>query len=141
MNNLVAKASLIIDAPVADVWETLLDPGQIKQYMFGTTVRSDWIVGGPITWSGEWEGKAYQDHGRILELDEGYRLVYTHFSPLSGKPDKPENYHQITIELDRDGTRTAITLSQDNNRTEKEREHAAKNWDTVLHNLRRLLEA
>jgi uncharacterized protein YndB with AHSA1/START domain len=35
---LVAKASITIDAPVAKVWEALTNPEMIKQYMFGTNV-------------------------------------------------------------------------------------------------------
>jgi hypothetical protein len=29
--------------------------------MFGTTVNSEWREGAPITWKGDWKGKAYED--------------------------------------------------------------------------------
>jgi len=48
--NLVAQASLSIGAPAAKVWDALVNPQLIKQYMFGTTVASDWQEGSPITW-------------------------------------------------------------------------------------------
>jgi uncharacterized protein YndB with AHSA1/START domain len=55
---LSAKASVHIDAPLAKVWEALVHPDLIKQYLFGTTVVSDWKEGSPITWKGKWQGKA-----------------------------------------------------------------------------------
>lgn len=138
--NLVATVSQTIDAPVADVWNALMDPVLTAQYMFGTTVTSDWRVGSPITWEGEWKGEIYKDHGRIVAVDAEHRLVYTHFSPLSGKADAPENYHTMTFELEGVGKHTTVTLSQGNNRTKQDREHAEKNWQMVLDKLKALLE-
>lgn len=138
--NQVARLSLTIHAPIGEVWNALRDPEMIRQYMFGTIVRSGWRSGDIITWEGEWQGKPYKDHGKIIVSEDCHRLVYTHFSPLSGKPDLPENYHTITFELDGDGKRTIVTLSQDNNRNEQDREHAEKNWMMVLEKLKSILE-
>src|SRR2546427_90916 len=80
-----------INAPLARVWDTLVDPEAIRRYMFGTTVVSDWKEGGPIVWKGEWKGKAYEDKGVILRLEPERILQYSHFSPQSGLPDTPEN--------------------------------------------------
>jgi len=38
---LIARASLTIAAPAADVWEALVTPAVIKTYMFGVTVTSE----------------------------------------------------------------------------------------------------
>src|SRR6267378_5679340 len=95
---LVAKASTTVNAPRARVWKALTDPAAIKQYFFNTTVVSDFKKGSPITWSGVWEGKAYQDKGLILKVESERVLQHTHFSPLSGQPDKPENYQTVTVE-------------------------------------------
>jgi uncharacterized protein YndB with AHSA1/START domain len=124
---LIATASTTIDAPRAAVWQALVMPAAIKQYMFGTTVVSDWVVGSPIIWKGEWKGRAYEDKGIILQLVPERILEYSHFSPLSGVPDIPENYHTVTVELSSDGTRTRVDLTQDNNPTEQAREHSEKN--------------
>ena len=45
---LVAKASVTVNAPKARVWDALVNPETIKEYMFGTTVVSDWREGSPI---------------------------------------------------------------------------------------------
>jgi uncharacterized protein YndB with AHSA1/START domain len=136
----IATASTTIDAPRAAVWRALVTPADIKEYMFGTTVTSDWVVGSPITWKGEWKGRAYEDKGIILRLEPERILEYSHFSPLSGVPDAPENYHTVTIELSPDGTQTRVVLTQDNNPTEHAREHSEKNWGMMLSGLKQLLE-
>jgi uncharacterized protein YndB with AHSA1/START domain len=76
----------------------------------------------------------------ILRAEPGRVLEYTHYSPLSGQPDVPENYHTVTIELSEQSGRTTVVLSQDNNATEQEREHSEKNWAGVLSGLKKLLE-
>ncbi|MGZ7042084.1 MAG: SRPBCC family protein, partial [Thermoanaerobaculia bacterium] len=99
MNDKIAKASTTINAPVDRVRDALVKPEIIKQYMFGTNVVSDFRKGSPIVWKGEWEGRKYEDKGKILEIEPRRLLKYTHFSPLTGEPDVPENYHTVTIEL------------------------------------------
>ncbi len=108
--------------------------------MFGTTVVSDWKKGSPIVWQGEWQGKRYEDKGVILELEPGRRLQYSHFSPLSGQPDVPENYHIVTVELEPEGAQTRVSLAQDGSPTEEERDHSAKNWAMMLEALKALVE-
>jgi uncharacterized protein YndB with AHSA1/START domain len=137
---LIARASLTIGAPRAEVWEALVNPAAIKQYMFGARVVSDWQEGSPIVWKGEWQGKAYEDKGVILGLEPGRRLRYSHFSPLSGLPDEPRNYHTVTIELSGEGDQTRVALSQDNNPTEEARVHSEKNWGMMLAALKKFLE-
>ena len=138
--NLVAKASVVISAHVAKVWMALVDPEAIKQYMFGTTVVSDWHEGSPITWKGEWQGKSYEDKGVILQFKPERTMQYSHFSGLSGLSDKPENYHIVTIELSDENTQTRISLTQDKNATKGERAESEKNWGTMLAALKKLLE-
>ena len=137
---LVARASTVIKAPVAGVWNALVDPEMIRRYLFGTNVVSDWKVGGPIVWKGEWQGKAYEDKGVILTMVPGRVLQYSHYSPLSGLPDAPEYYHTVTIELSGEGTRTIVSLWQDKNPTEQARGHSKKNWEMMLAGLKKLLE-
>jgi uncharacterized protein YndB with AHSA1/START domain len=141
--NLIAKASVDIDASSDEVWEALVQPEAIKEYMFGTNVVTDWREGSPITWKGEWKGKAYEDKGEILRLEPGRTLQYSHFSPLSGLPDTSENYHTVTIELADDGDHgeeTHVSLTQDNNPTEEAREHSEENWGVMLDGLKKFLE-
>lgn len=137
---LTAEVSTTIKAPVAKVWTALVTPDQIKQYMFGTNVVTDWKVGSPIVWKGEWQGKAYEDKGTILKLEKEHVLQYSHFSPLSDEPDPSENYHTVTVELSGEGQQTTVTLTQDNNENEEAREHSEKNWQMMVDSLKKFLE-
>lgn len=137
---LIAKASITINAQVSKVWEALVNPDLIKQYMFGTTVISDWKVGDSIIWKGEWQGKPYIDKGHIIKIEPDKILEVTHYSPLSGTEDTSENYHTVTYELFQESNTTKITLKQDNNANEEEKEHSEKNWQMLLEGLKKLLE-
>jgi len=137
---LVAKQAVVINAPSSKVWDALVNPEIIRQYMFGTNAVSDWKKGSPIVFKGEWQGKTYEDKGTLLQVEPERLIQYSHYSPLSGLPDKPENYHTVTVELSNAETRTILLLSQDNNPTEQEREHSKKNWGMMLTTLKKLLE-
>ena len=136
----VAEATTTINAPVSKVWQALVNPEIIKQYLFNTEVISDWQVGSPIIYKGEWEGKPFEDKGEILALEPEKLLKSTHWSPLSGVPDSPENYHTVTYTLSDQGESTEVTITQDNNASEEEKAHSEENWKTVLAGMKKLLE-
>ena len=136
----IAQATTTINAPVSKVWQALVNPEIIKQYLFNTDVVSDWQVGRPILYRGEWEGKPFEDKGTILEIEPEKRLMSTHWSPLSGVTDSPENYHTVTYILSERSDSTEVTITQDNNATEEEKAHSEKNWQTVLQGMKKLLE-
>jgi uncharacterized protein YndB with AHSA1/START domain len=138
--NRIAKASISINASSEAVWNALVDPAAITQYMFGTHVVCDWREGAAIVWKGEWQGKSYEDRGVILQFKPPSLLQYSHFSPSSGLPDSPEHYHRVTIELSPLGTQTRVSLAQDNNATEDIRVASERNWETVLAGLKQYLE-
>ncbi|SDS76168.1 Uncharacterized conserved protein YndB, AHSA1/START domain [Pseudarthrobacter equi] len=135
-----ATSSTTIDAPPDRVWNVITDPAAAKEFMFGAELETDWAEGSPITWSGEWEGKPYQDKGKVLEVDPGRKLVHTHFSALSGEEDVPENYHTLTWTLqDRDGG-THLTLAQDNNPSEEAASHSKGMWDKLVADVKAIAE-
>ena len=136
-----AVKSVTIDAPKAAVWDALTRPDKVKQYMHGTEMSTDWKEGSSISWKGEWKGKAYEDKGQVLEVQPQKRLSYTHWSPMSGSEDKPENYHTVTYELTGEGGKTTLTLRQDNNPTQEEANQMAENnWGPVLEGLKETAE-
>ena len=136
----VAKAATTIDAPMMKVWEALTNPEIIRQYLFGTEVTTDWQVGSPITYRGEWEGKTYEDKGEVLQVEPEKLLVSTFWSSLSGLPDIPENYKTVRYELAPEGNRTRLMVSQDNNASLEEADHSEQNWKTVLEGIKKILE-
>lgn len=137
---LVARASITINAAPSKVWLALTDPAIIKKYFFGSDIVTDWRVGSPIIYRGEWQGKSYEDKGTILNLVPEKLLVTTHWSPLSGVPDVAENYHTVTYQLTAHEHSTRVELSQDNNASEEEKFHSEENWKGVLQGLKKVVE-
>jgi uncharacterized protein YndB with AHSA1/START domain len=122
-----------IKAPATEVWQALTDPDLIERYMLGSKVTSDWEVGSPITWEGEWQGKTYRDKGEVLAVEPPRLLQVTHFSPLSGVEDKPENYHTVTYELSDESDHTRLELTQEPGE--------GAEWDAILSGLKELVES
>ena len=140
MTGLVAQASVVIDAPREAVWKVLTTSGTHPEIMMGAEIVSDWTVGSPILWRGEWKGTTFEDHGEIVELDAPDRLVVTHFSPMTGQPDVPENYHRVSYSLSDASGSTRIDLEQDNNSDDEARQHASENWATILEGVKAVAE-
>lgn len=138
--NFIASSTITIHASADRVWSVLTDPTAIKEFMFGTEVVTDWTVGGPIVWRGVWKGTNYEDKGVILEFEPGKRLVNTHFSPLSGQEDTPENYHTLTWTLEPEDGKTRLTLAQDNNASADEAAHSKGMWDSLVESVKTIAE-
>jgi len=140
MSTLTLKTTIIFKAPIDKVWQGLTDPAMVKQYFFGTDLKSDWQVGSPITFSGEWEGHTYQDGGVILDIDAPKLLKYTYWSSMSGTEDKPENYSNITYDLSEKDGITALIITQDNVKDEAAMDHSDQLWKNVFDGLKTMIE-
>lgn len=138
---IVASATISVQAAPARVWEALTNPELIKQYLFGTDVTTDWRVGSPITYKGVWEGKPYEDKGKILEVDPGRLLVSTYWSSMSGTADVADNYVTVRYEVTPEAGGSRLTITQDNNKTQADADHSAQNWKMVLDGLKKLVES
>ncbi len=138
--NLTAIAETSIEAPASKVWEALVTPEIIKQYMLGTTVTSDWAVGSSITWKGEWEGKKYEDKGKIIQFVPEDKLHFTHYGWQIRNEDVPGDYQNVRIDLYEKENKTAVYLTQDRNDSLDDRLDSEKNWNIMLTSLKELLE-
>jgi uncharacterized protein YndB with AHSA1/START domain len=138
--NFSSKNEITINAPASKVWKALTDPDAITQFMFGTNVETDWKIGSSITWHGEYEGKSYEDTGTILQVLPEKLLQHTYHSSMSGLEDKPENYFNVTYELEENNGQTKVTLTNSNLPDEKAEAHAASNWQGVLQKMKDVVE-
>jgi len=137
----IATAEVDINAPIDKVWDALTNPEVVKKYLHNTNVVTDWKVGGPITWHGVWNDKPYEDKGIVLIFEPNKLLQTTHWSPMSGSEDKPENYHVVTYELTAKGDGTHLVLTQSNNATQEAADSMAqKGWLPILQTMKSVLE-
>ena len=139
-NDITGKVSIHINATTDKVWEALTTPETIKKYFFDTDAISDWKVGSPLIFKGEWQGKKYEDKGTILENIPGKTFQYDYWSSMSGIEDKQENYLIITYSLVKKDDGTDLTITQENIQDEKTKAHSEQNWTKVITDLKNLLE-
>lgn len=136
----IAKVNRTIHATPARVWQALTDPAEIKEYLFGTDTQTDWKKGSPITYTGVWQGKPYEDKGVIKDIEPEKLLHTTYLSGMSGKEDIPENYANVVYTLEKSGDDTILTLTQDNIDSEEGKKHMEDNWAMVLDGLKKTVE-
>ena len=140
MGNISSTTSIEFKAPATAVWQGLTDPEIVKQYFFGTNQQSAWEVGSPITWSGAWDGKSYQDKGTILDITPEAYLKYSYWSSMSGTEDKAENYQIVSYTLTENDGVTTLTIGQENLKDDAAKEHSEQNWQAIFGELKKLLE-
>ncbi len=139
MTGITSIVSVEINAPISKVWKAVTEPAQIKKYLFGTDTTSDWRVGSPITFSGVWEGKPYQDKGTILAIEPEKLLKYNYWSNWAGE-DILENRQIISYRLRGENGKTVFTLTQENCPSDEARDHSTSNWNMVLSSMKEMLE-
>lgn len=135
-----ASASLVINASPERVWEALTLPEQVKEYFFGTDLVTDWQIGQPIYFRGEWQGKKYEDKGTVLEFEKPLSLSYNYWSSMSGIADQSDLYQILRYTLEPEADATRVTITQSNVATQDSADHSAQNWQGVLEALKKFLE-
>jgi uncharacterized protein YndB with AHSA1/START domain len=108
--------------------------------MSGAHVQTTWEVGAQITWTGDYEGRTYQDKGEVLAVEEPRLLSMTHYSPLMGDDDVPANYHTLVYTLAPTDSGTRLELSQDGCEDEEQAQQFSQNWQAMLNSLRTHVE-
>ncbi len=115
MQALIIQNTIDIKAPALEVWDALVNPEKTKIYMFGCETVSDWKIGSELLWRGNYEGREMVFvKGQVLHFEPGKKLIYTTFDPHSTIPDLPENYLEVSYELnENDGVTTLIVIQGD----------------------------
>src|SRR5688572_21313057 len=124
------SASILVQAPRSAVWDAVTQPDLVQKYFFGTRLSTDWKVGSPLTFRGEWNGQAYEDRGDVLSFDPPRSLSYDYWSSFSGSEDVKERRQVIRYDLEETSEGTRVSVSQSNIDTQERADHSAKNWQT-----------
>lgn len=140
MSGAIATARTDIAAGPETVWAALTRPEEISAWMSGSHVETTWEIGSPITWSGEYDGRDYQDKGQVLAVEEPRVLSMTHYTPLMGADDAPENYHTLVYTLTPTDSGTRLELTQDGCDSDEQAEQFSKSWQGMLESLRSHVE-
>lgn len=128
-----------VNSPVSKVWDALTNPRIVKEYFFGSDLVTDWKVGSPVIFQGEYEGKPYKDRGIVLEYSPNKSLAYSYLSNWAGLEDKPENYLMVSYHVRELANGTELTITQTNYDEEKAK-HSEGNWKNVIDGLKKIVE-
>lgn len=148
MANKSVENTIEIHAPVAQVWDMLVNPEQTKKYMFGCETVSDWKPGSPLLWRGHYEGKDMVFvKGIVKEIEPPVKLVYTVIDPNAAMEDIPANYLNVHYELTETDGITTLTVRQDGFEGaadgEKRYQDVYNNglgWSPLLEQIKKLIE-
>jgi uncharacterized protein YndB with AHSA1/START domain len=146
---LIVTSTITIQGPADKVWDALTNPAQTKKYMFGCEALSDWKVGSPLIWKGNFNGvEVVAVKGSILKIQPGKFLAYTTIDPNNpAMPDLPENYLTVTYDLSERGGETVLTATQGDYSTVAGGENRFKHtvdgggWTPILAEIKKLVEA
>lgn len=139
-HSIVVDLNILIHSSLQKVWEYLVTPKHIKEYLFGTDTISDWTVGSEIRFVGEWEGKTYEDKGKILVFDAPLEFSYSYYSSFSNLFDVPENYSKIIMKLTEDTNGILLSLTQIGFGSVEQQKHSEENWKNILKTIKQMAE-
>ncbi|WP_149275094.1 SRPBCC domain-containing protein [Pareuzebyella sediminis] len=137
---LISKSTIDINATSFKIWEALVKPEIAKEYFFGAEIVTDWKIGSPITFKGEFNGNEYEEKGVLLNVEPSSQLQYSHWSHFDGLPDEPENYRTWTFDITEKNGTTLLTICEDNIPTEKQKNRSDEFWKEALLKIKRLVE-
>lgn len=140
--NLIATSQIKIISTPEKIWDVLTNPEKIKTYLFGTEVLTEWGIGKPITFQGEYNGQAYQDKGNVIDIKKYELLVYNYWSGFSGLEDNPENYSIVTYKIENlEENAAQFTWHQQGFSSEAGRLHTAQGLKSMLEKIKELSES
>ncbi len=139
--SLKVSKSIEINSNAEKVWVALTDPEKIKIYLFGTETITDWKIGSPIIFQGEYQGHKYKDKGNVLENIQNVTLKYKYWSGFSGLEDKPGNYSIVTYYIENvSDNLVKFTWTQEGFANEEGQQHSENGLHTMLEQIKKLVE-
>lgn len=145
-NQLIAKSTVTINAPVNEVWKALVTPELIQQYMMGMWPKSEWKTGSELRWKGRHEEKPDDSaRGIITDMVNNEQLAYTFYYPGYGYPDEPVYYNRVEYKIESAGLNTSLSVEQGDFSVFKEGEvfleHTQNFWNEAVQKLKEVVES
>jgi len=136
-------STIVVNSSIQKVWDALTQPQLVKQWQYGCDLITDWKPGSEIRFRAEWEGKVFEQWGKVLEYTPGKQLKYTLFAPNPGLEDKPENYFVMAYRLEDIGNgQVKIQIIQEDNRPNPmQHDDSNDEENPVLKSLKSLVES
>ena len=134
-------STIKINASAQKVWDTITKPELVKLWQYGSDLLTSWEIGSDIKFRTEWEGKVYEQWGKVLEMRPKELVKYNLYAPRPGLEDRPENYFIMTYVLTLQHGQTQLKIIQEDNRPNAVQEEPQGEENPVLKSLKELAEA
>ena|SRR5450432_3175632 len=134
-------STLVIKAPIQKVWDALTMPELVKKWQYGSDLITDWKLGSEIRFRTEWEGKVFEQWGKVLELLPYHTIKYSLFAPRPGLEDKAENYFVMIYRLNEKESHTILEIIQEDQRPGAKQEEPQGEENPILNALKSLIES
>lgn len=139
--NMATNISTIkINATIQKVWDTITKPELVKLWQYGSDLLTTWEVGSDIKFRTEWEGKVFEQWGKVLEMRPNELVKYSLFAPRPDLEDKPENYFIMNYVLTDENGQTKLEIIQEDNRPNAVQEEPQGEENPILKSLKQLAE-
>lgn len=129
-----------INASKQRVWDTLTQPALVKLWQYGSDLLTTWETGSEIRFRTEWDGKVFEQWGKVLEVKPAELIRYSLFAPRPDLEDKPENYFVMHYVLTEEGGQTKLEIIQEDNRPGAKQEEPQGEENPVLQALKGIAE-
>jgi uncharacterized protein YndB with AHSA1/START domain len=134
-------STIVINAPAQKVWDSITKPELVKQWQYGSILLTNWEIGSDIRFTTEWEGKIFEQWGKVLEIQPARSIKYSLFAPGRGLEDKPENYFIMSYTLTAGNGQTTLEIIQEDNRPNAVQEEPQGAENPILQSLKKIAEA
>lgn len=139
-SKLIVSHSIEIKGTATQVWDAMTNPEKIKIYLFGTQADTDWKVGSPIKFHGDFNGTKYEDKGNVLENQENKLLKYNYWAQYSGLPDEPQNYFLVTYRIVENESGSTLTWEQEGFANEDAMKRTDSHLPAMLIEIKKVVE-
>lgn len=137
---LAVRKSVTINTDKNRIWNVLITPEFIKDYMFGVNVKTDWKPGSKIEFFGEYQDKNYNDKGIIEAIEENEYLKYLYWSSFSGMEDEIENYSEVSYDIVEIEGKNELIINQIGYSSLEAYNHSLQGWEMVLSKIKEIAE-
>ncbi len=134
------RSQITIQATVEKVWDTITNPISVKLWQYGSDLLTTWEIGSDIKFSTEWEGKIFEQWGKVLDFRPCELVKYSLFAPRPDLEDKPENYFIMSYFLTNENGYIKLEIIQEDNRPGAVQEEIQGEENPVLLSLKQLAE-
>lgn len=137
--------SISINATPENVWDTLVNPDKIAQYMFGSQAESSWKKDDDVKFYIEKDGhRMLVVHGSIVEIEKPRLLEHTLFPSTWEMKDVPQNYLTVRYLIRPEGSGSKLEITQTGfehaAQGEKRYKDTAEGWKVTLPKLKEVAE-